>query len=228
MVLSLKLQDEAVKAMRGQDDDSGQQADKLQPQGVAIEIGCIHNATDDDGDEDPGLRRRRLSIKSIHEHGPLGASGLEEQEGSVTFPPAQGYSLSPGPSHRQSPLRINQYNDDGISRSTSKEPAVHSPTEPQTTAQVIDANQDWEIRKIIDKEDVDGVPHYLVVWSETLLPITSLGNAMELVNEFEARLRAQHRVKCRLGGPGSKRGKRSMVEPDSLDSHKPKRLRASS
>jgi hypothetical protein len=34
-------------------------------------------------------------------------------------------------------------------------------------ANVIDANQESEIRDIIAKEDVDGVVHYLVEWSPT-------------------------------------------------------------
>jgi len=37
-----------------------------------------------------------------------------------------------------------------------------SPTEPQLAAQVINNNQDWEVCKIIGKEDVDSVLYYLV------------------------------------------------------------------
>lgn len=66
--------------------------------------------------------------------------------------------------------------------------------EPQLAAQVIDDSQDWEVRQIIGKQDVDGVPHYLVVWFETLVPEHALGNAKELVDEFEARLRTRRGV----------------------------------
>lgn len=82
------------------------------------------------------------------------------------------------------------------------------PTEPKLAAQVIGANQDWEVRQIIGKEDVDGVLHYLVDWSATLVPEYSLGHAKELVEEFEARLLAQRRVKNGRGGTDLKRGKR--------------------
>jgi len=65
------------------------------------------------------------------------------------------------------------------------------PTELQLAVQAIDDNQDWEVRKIIGKEDVDGVRHYLVDWSPTLVPEHWLGHAKELVDGFEARLLAQ-------------------------------------
>jgi hypothetical protein len=54
-------------------------------------------------------------------------------------------------------------------------------TEPQLAAHVINAKQDWEVRKIIGKEDIDGV----------LPPEHSLGHVKELVDKFEARLQAQ-------------------------------------
>jgi hypothetical protein len=87
-----------------------------------------------------------------------------------------------------------------------------SPTEPQLAVQVIDDNQDWEVCKIIGKEDVDGVLHYLVDWSPTLVPEHSLGHAKELVDEFEARLLALREVKNGQRGPGSKRDERAVVE----------------
>ena len=61
--------------------------------------------------------------------------------------------------------------------------------ELQLAVQATDDNQDWEVRKIIGKEDIDGVLHYLVDWSPTLVPEHSLGHAKELVDEFEGRLR---------------------------------------
>jgi len=89
------------------------------------------------------------------------------------------------------------------------EPAL--PTEPRLVTQLLDANQIWEVRKIIGKEDVDGVLHYRVVWAETLEPEYSLGHAKELLDKFEAQLRAQREAKNK-GGPGLKRGEQVVVE----------------
>lgn len=58
-------------------------------------------------------------------------------------------------------------------------------------AEVAVANQEWEIRDIVGKEDVDGVVHYLVEWIPTLVPKYALKNAKETVNRFEAGLHAQ-------------------------------------
>jgi hypothetical protein len=33
---------------------------------------------------------------------------------------------------------------------------------PEQMTEVVDADQEWEIRDIIEKEDADGVVHYLV------------------------------------------------------------------
>jgi hypothetical protein len=41
---------------------------------------------------------------------------------------------------------------------------------PEQMAAVVGANEEWEIRDIIGKEDVDGVVHYLVEWNPTLVP----------------------------------------------------------
>lgn len=51
---------------------------------------------------------------------------------------------------------------------------------------MIDANQDWEVRRIIGKEDVDGVLHYLVDLYPKVVLKHSLGHAEELVDKFEA------------------------------------------
>jgi len=78
----------------------------------------------------------------------------------------------------------------------------------------LDDNQDWEVRKITGKEDIDGVLHYLVDWSPTLVPEHSLGHAQELVDEFEARLRAKRGFKNGRGRPGLKWDERMVVEAD--------------
>ena len=75
----------------------------------------------------------------------------------------------------------------------------------------VDGKQEWEIRDIIGKEDVDGVVHYLVEWSATLVPKYELGKAKALVDKFEARLRAQARQGDRRRRPQSKAGQQTVV-----------------
>jgi hypothetical protein len=55
-------------------------------------------------------------------------------------------------------------------------------------AEVADDKQEWEICDIVDKEDVDGVPHYWVQWSITLVLKSEMGEARALVARFEAGL----------------------------------------
>jgi hypothetical protein len=81
-------------------------------------------------------------------------------------------------------------------------------------AEVADNKQEWEICDIVGKEVVDGVPHYWVQWSVTLVPKSEMGKARALVARFEAGLRAQHKQK---GGKGrgrllpSKPGKQAVA-----------------
>jgi hypothetical protein len=69
-------------------------------------------------------------------------------------------------------------------------------------AEVANDKQEWEICDIIGKEDVDGVLHYWVQWSATLVPKYDIGKARALVARFEAQLRAQGRQR---GGKGRER-----------------------
>jgi hypothetical protein len=69
-------------------------------------------------------------------------------------------------------------------------PVLDDPEIPQQVGEVANDKQEWEIRGIIDKEDIDGVPHYWVQWSPTLVPEYEMGKARALVARFEARLRA--------------------------------------
>jgi hypothetical protein len=85
-------------------------------------------------------------------------------------------------------------------------------TELQLCLVVIDTNRDWEVRKIIGREDVDGVPHYMVEWSPTLEPEHLIGHVKELVLEFEARLQAQRSVKSKRGGLDLKVRQQTAVE----------------
>ncbi|CAG8977704.1 hypothetical protein HYALB_00008731 [Hymenoscyphus albidus] len=118
---------------------------------------------------------------------------------------------------RRSPsLILENEKDDGAFRihvdgdfcsTTRTTPALEPAhlTEYNVCPEVIDDNQDWEVRQIIGKEDVDGVTHYLVDWNPTLLPEHSLGHAKELVDKFEHRLRAQRKTKNGPWGASLKR-----------------------
>lgn len=55
----------------------------------------------------------------------------------------------------------------------------------------MDTDQEYEIRDIIEKEDVGGVVHYLVEWNPTLVPKYALKNVKEMVTKFKARLQRQ-------------------------------------
>jgi hypothetical protein len=64
---------------------------------------------------------------------------------------------------------------------------------------VANDSQEWEICGIIDDEDVDGVPHYWVQWSPTLVSEFEMRKARALVARFEAGLRAQHQAASNKG-----------------------------
>jgi hypothetical protein len=53
---------------------------------------------------------------------------------------------------------------------------------------VIDADRDWEVRKIVGKEYIHSVLHYWVDWYPIPEPKDSLEYAKDLVDDFEARL----------------------------------------
>ena len=79
----------------------------------------------------------------------------------------------------------------------SQESVAASAIPPQV-AEVANDKQEWEICDIVGKEDVDGVPHYWVQWSVTLVPKSEMGKARALVARFEAGLRAQRKQKANL------------------------------
>jgi hypothetical protein len=79
--------------------------------------------------------------------------------------------------------------------------ALDDPGRPPQVA-VADNKQEWEICDIVGKEDVDGVPHYWVQWSITLVPKSEMGKARALVARFKAGLQAQRKQK---GGKGQGR-----------------------
>lgn len=81
------------------------------------------------------------------------------------------------------------------------------PRKPQLSPELADPAQDWEVSEIIGKEYINGEVHYMVKWSPTLEPASSLEHAKELVDEFEARLRALHSGKGRRVGSLAKQGR---------------------
>jgi hypothetical protein len=86
---------------------------------------------------------------------------------------------------QRSPSLVSEEDDGTLSSSASSKlasTARTSPasktaplTEPQLFPQAIDADQDWEVRQIIGKEDVDGVLHYMVDWHPTTSAGTLVG-----------------------------------------------------
>jgi hypothetical protein len=93
------------------------------------------------------------------------------------------------------PSRQSEVRTDGKVVARARAASITSTLNDAARPQVaeVDSKQEWEIRDIIGKEDVDGVVHYLVEWSTTLVPKYELGKAKGLVEKFEARLRAQAR-----------------------------------
>ena len=90
---------------------------------------------------------------------------------------------------------------------------LDDPERPPQVA-VADNKQEWEICDIVGKEDIDGVPHYWVQWSVTLVPKYEMGKARALVARFKAGLRAQGKQKGRKGRrrlPLSIQGKRAIA-----------------
>jgi hypothetical protein len=99
-----------------------------------------------------------------------------------------------------------------------------SPTAPKLSP-IHNADEEWEVRKIIGKEYVDGVLHYLVEWCPTLEHQHSLGHAKELVDKFESQLRAHRGTKSRRRSVGLKIKKQMALESDVFDGHQQKKRR---
>jgi hypothetical protein len=80
--------------------------------------------------------------------------------------------------------------------------------------EVANDKQEWEIYSIINDEDIDGVLHYWVQWSPTLVSKSEIGKARALVARYKAWLQPQHKQK---GGKGqgrllpSKAGKQAAI-----------------
>ena len=71
-------------------------------------------------------------------------------------------------------------------------PSASTPPLPQQSETPTSAlEEEWEIRKIIGKRRAGRGYEYRVRWRDTWLPRSELGNARRLLQEFEARSRAQ-------------------------------------
>ncbi len=81
-----------------------------------------------------------------------------------------------------------------VANTPSASPLPLSPPSP-APAPAFALEEEWEIRKIVAKRRVGSGYVYKVRWKDTCLRRSELGNAQGLLQEFEARCRAQ---------PGSK------------------------
>jgi hypothetical protein len=63
----------------------------------------------------------------------------------------------------------------GRARTASIASTINDAAGPQVAE--VDSKQEWGIHDIIGKKDDDGVVHYLVEWSATLVPKHELGKA---------------------------------------------------
>lgn len=76
-------------------------------------------------------------------------------------------------------------------------------------------DQEHEINDIIGKEEINGEAYYLVDWTPTLVPLSALGKASDLVGKFEGGLPTQRshtkgRRKQMKSGPG--RGRQAITK----------------
>jgi hypothetical protein len=83
-----------------------------------------------------------------------------------------------------SPAQVDVRTDgEVVARAASITSTLNNAAGPQVAEG--ESKQEWEIRDIIGKGDVDGVVHYLVEWSATLVPKYELGKAKGLVEKLD-------------------------------------------
>jgi hypothetical protein len=150
-----------------------------------------------------------LPKSCVSKEGDLKESNLEEKSDSLVMS-CSGMKDKPRSPHivaiaAATPSWQSEVRTDGEVVVTARAASITSTLNGAARPQVAegDSKQEWEIRDIIGKEDVDSVVHYLVEWSATLVPKYELEKAKGLVNKFEARLRAQ--------GSGKSRGKQAVA-----------------
>jgi hypothetical protein len=87
---------------------------------------------------------------------------------------------------------------DGQSATLRSHSVIPAPDVPEMHGQAVEVandKQEWEICDIVSKEEVNGVPHYWVQWSATLVPKCEMGKARAFIARFEAGLQAQRKQK---------------------------------
>jgi hypothetical protein len=161
------------------------------------------------GDDNNLPKRRKLSDPPGDRNALSSHSGQSQHSSSISEDPEE---------HRADGSESTARTTPGVFDSASL-------TKPQLCPEVIDPSEDWEVRKIIGKEYVDGILHYLVEWCPTLEPEHSLGHAKELVDEFKARLQALRNDKEGRMGPAVKRDGHPVVGADVSGGQEKKRQR---
>jgi len=87
-------------------------------------------------------------------------------------------------------------------------------------------DQEHEINDIIGKEEVNGEVYYLVAWTPTLVPLSALGKASDLVGKFEGGLpRQRPHAKGRRKQMRSGRGHQAITEALPTPQKPPRLLR---
>ena len=87
--------------------------------------------------------------------------------------------------------------DDHGAAPVANHPSAITPPSPQQSearASALEQNE-WEVRRIIGKRRAGKVAEYRVRWKDMWLRRSELGNAKRLLQEFEARHRAQQKLK---------------------------------
>jgi hypothetical protein len=171
---------------------------------ISTEI-ADRNDSNDSGNDNFSSKRRKLSDC------PGGRTALSSYSG---WSPS---SISEDQEDDGASGSVNISVDDNLAGTARTTPDVFEstcPTEPQMFPEVMEASRDWEVPKIIGKEYVDGVLHFLVKWCPTLEPVHSLERSKELVDEFEGRLEALRKDKEGRVGPGVKRDRQMMMGGD--------------
>lgn len=233
----------AVDVMREADDGESLRGEQVKRRQDSLEepqsevhstgSGCSRNTNDtggedkDDEDEEPrpAKRQKRVSVHPIltpqtpifHSdnalEAPLGqlhsatialATQLETED---TPPGADGRNLPTSPETEHYISRTSR------SPTSSTALEITNLEESQGGIPAMDPNQEWEIRNIVGRKTAGGKVQYLVEWETTWMRESDLGQARELIDEFETDLkRGQQGVMSRSnaldeGEPKKRRGR---------------------
>ncbi len=160
----------------------------------------------------PGLTSRESKIGTIH----LKSSHSTEQpkiHGSLSFTTTTGPTIEPPTEPATSPFNrpispsvaipcdpVKQATSRGDCGAAATVRPPHAITAPlplfeqyhDQGGSASDKEEDWEIKKVVDKRRVAKGNEYKVRWRDTWLPESELGKAQELLREFEAKGRVGH------------------------------------